>query len=125
MESGLGCLRGVKVSAFYAGARAFIIALASVGSSSAARAQPVDEEERAPVEAVSSILRDVDTLQQIADFATFSKMTFGGLINAPVSSPLHGIQFGPNGEPQPFNYGRFVGSVFRLGSDGDGERRWK
>lgn len=59
-----------------------------------------------------------DTLQQIADFATFSKMTFGGLINAPESSPLHGIQFGPNGEPQPFNYGPLVGSVFQLGGDG-------
>ncbi|WP_417620725.1 TonB-dependent receptor plug domain-containing protein [Parasphingorhabdus sp.] len=59
-----------------------------------------------------------DTLQQIADFATFSKMTFGGLINAPASSPLHGIQFGPNGEPQPFNFGPLVGPVFQLGGDG-------
>ncbi|WP_232332824.1 TonB-dependent receptor domain-containing protein [Novosphingobium aquimarinum] len=59
-----------------------------------------------------------DTLQQIVDGATFSKMTFGGLIVEPASSPLYGIQFGPGGTPQPFQFGDLVGPVFQLGGDG-------
>jgi len=55
----------------------------------------------------------------IANGATFSRMTFGGLIVAPSTSPLYGIQFGPNGTPQPFNYGSQVNTVFQLGGQGD------
>ncbi|MBO9378386.1 TonB-dependent receptor [Sphingomonas histidinilytica] len=55
----------------------------------------------------------------IADGATFSRMTFGGLIVAPATSPLYGIQFGPNGTPQPFVYGNRINTVFQLGGQGD------
>lgn len=59
------------------------------------------------------------TKQIIADYANFSKMTFGGLIvDQPASSPLYGIQFGANGAPQPFRFGTKVGPVFQLGGDG-------
>ena len=57
--------------------------------------------------------------QMIADFPTFSRMTFGGLITGqPTTSPLYGIQFGQNGEPQPFEFGNPVGTVFQLNGDG-------
>lgn len=55
----------------------------------------------------------------IADGATFSRMTFGGLIVAPSTSPLYGIQFGTNGTPQPFTYGNQVNTTFQLGGQGD------
>lgn len=58
------------------------------------------------------------TLQQIADYGNFSKMTFGGLIVEPRTSPLYGIQFGPGGTPQPFQFGTLIGPVFQLGGDG-------
>lgn len=58
-------------------------------------------------------------LQEIVDYATFSQMTFGGLIvGQPRTSPLYGIQFGANGAPQPFQFGTKVGSVFQVGGDG-------
>jgi iron complex outermembrane recepter protein len=41
----------------------------------------------------------------------------GGLINA---GPLKGIQFDPSGNPVPFHYGTYVGSVFMAGGDGHG-----
>ncbi|MCM8732288.1 TonB-dependent receptor domain-containing protein [Hephaestia sp. GCM10023244] len=54
----------------------------------------------------------------IAYNALYSKMTFGGLINAPVGSPLHGIQFGPGGTPEPFTYGATPNTTFMIGGDG-------
>ncbi|MEQ8312149.1 MAG: TonB-dependent receptor [Sphingopyxis sp.] len=47
--------------------------------------------------------------------ATSSNMTFGGLIN---SGPLKGIQFGPGGQPLPFNYGTLVSASNMVGGDG-------
>jgi iron complex outermembrane receptor protein len=55
----------------------------------------------------------------IAYGATFSRMTFGGLITAPATSPLYGIQFGPNGTTSRFNYGNQINTVFQLGGQGD------
>lgn len=60
-----------------------------------------------------------DTRQMFAKYPTFSKMTFGGLIvGEPTDSPLYGIQFGPNGNPESFEFGELVGPVFQLGGDG-------
>lgn len=47
--------------------------------------------------------------------ATSSNMSFGGLIN---SGPLKGIQFGPDGQPLPFNYGTLVSASNMVGGDG-------
>lgn len=47
-----------------------------------------------------------------------SEVTYGGVIIAPAGSPLHGIQFGPGGAPEPFNYGTDVGTTFMIGGDG-------
>jgi len=41
--------------------------------------------------------------------------TFGGLIT---TSPLRGIQFGPGGEPMPFEFGELVSGNFMVGGDG-------
>lgn len=58
------------------------------------------------------------TKNYIAYNGLYSRMTFGGLITAPATSPLYGIQFGPNGTPQPFTYGTPVNTVFMLGGGG-------
>jgi len=58
------------------------------------------------------------TKNYIAYGGVFSRMTFGGLITAPSTSPLYGIQFGQNGAPQPFTYGTPVNSTFMLGGSG-------
>ncbi|HWL46258.1 MAG TPA: TonB-dependent receptor, partial [Sphingomonadaceae bacterium] len=58
------------------------------------------------------------TKNYVAYGGVFSRMTFGGLIVAPKTSPLHGIQFGVNGTPEPFHYGDPVNTVFMLGGDG-------
>jgi iron complex outermembrane receptor protein len=47
----------------------------------------------------------------------FSQMTPGGVVAA-TSGPLAGIQFGPNGVPQPFNFGTNVGGTYMTGGDG-------
>jgi hypothetical protein len=44
-----------------------------------------------------------------------SNTTFGGLINA---GPLKGTQFGPGGQPIPFNYGSLVTGTTMVGGDG-------
>jgi outer membrane receptor protein involved in Fe transport len=51
----------------------------------------------------------------------YSLMTNGGLINAPVGSPLRGIQFGPGGIPAPFLYGDYAGGFWQQGGSGDSE----
>jgi len=59
-----------------------------------------------------------ETKNFVAYGATYSRMTFGGLIMAPPSSPLYAIQFGQNGTPQPFVYGDQINNIFMLGGDG-------
>jgi len=54
----------------------------------------------------------------IAYNGLYSKMTFGGLINAAAGSPLYGIQFGANGTPQPFTYGGTPNTTFMIGGSG-------
>ncbi|MDB5663373.1 MAG: TonB-dependent receptor-like protein, partial [Sphingomonas bacterium] len=49
-----------------------------------------------------------------------STLAPGGLLNAPVGSPLRGIQFAPDGSPVPFNYGYLPGTFFMQGGDGHG-----
>lgn len=56
--------------------------------------------------------------QLIAPNVRQSEVTYGGVIIAPAGSPLHGIQFGPGGVPEPFNYGTDVGTTFMIGGDG-------
>jgi iron complex outermembrane receptor protein len=46
-----------------------------------------------------------------------SEVTDGGVINA-TTGPLAGIQFGPGGVMQPFNYGQYAGTTFMVGGDG-------
>lgn len=47
----------------------------------------------------------------------FSQMTPGGVIAA-TTGPLAGIQFGPGGVPQPFNFGTNIGGTYMTGGDG-------
>jgi outer membrane receptor protein involved in Fe transport len=51
----------------------------------------------------------------VADGATVSAATFGGLIT---SGPLAGTQFLPGGDPAPFEFGTLRSSSFMLGGDG-------
>jgi iron complex outermembrane recepter protein len=45
----------------------------------------------------------------------------GGVIT---SGPLRGIQFGPGGAIEPFNYGSYVGTTFQSGGDGTNDARY-
>jgi iron complex outermembrane receptor protein len=58
------------------------------------------------------------TKNYIAYDGLYSRMTFGGLTVVPATSPLYGIQFGVNGTPQPFVYGKPVNTTFMLGGGG-------
>ncbi len=49
---------------------------------------------------------------------TASGITDGGVIVAPVGSPLRGYQFGAGGRAMPFNYGTNVGPNLMVGGDG-------
>ncbi len=51
----------------------------------------------------------------LPDDVTVSAATFGGLIT---SGPLAGTQFGPDGEPIPFEFGDYLSSTFMVGGDG-------
>jgi iron complex outermembrane recepter protein len=48
----------------------------------------------------------------------FSQLTFGGVTASNSIAALRGIQFGPGGTVQPFNYGSNVGTTFMIGGDG-------
>ncbi len=52
---------------------------------------------------------------------TYSMMTDGGVIVAPVGSPLRGIQFGAGGTPTPFTYGNYPGGFYQQGGSGGNE----
>ncbi|KEY99581.1 hypothetical protein AI27_02705 [Sphingomonas sp. BHC-A] len=63
----------------------------------------------------------------IADNSTFSQMTPGGVLGRTSGLALArllgfptgtGVQFGPNGQPVPFNYGTNVGGTYMTGGDG-------
>lgn len=58
------------------------------------------------------------TKNYVAYNGLYSRMTFGGLIVVPATSPLYGTQFGINGTPQPFVYGTPVNTTFMLGGGG-------
>lgn len=51
----------------------------------------------------------------LKDDVRVAAATFGGLIT---SGPLGGTQFGPGGEPMPFEFGNFRSSTFMQGGDG-------
>jgi outer membrane receptor protein involved in Fe transport len=57
----------------------------------------------------------------ISNNCNYSQMTNGGLIVAPVGSPLRGIQFGPGGTPEPYVYGNYAGGFYQQGGSGDNE----
>ena len=50
--------------------------------------------------------------------AHYSQMTYGGVSALNNPAALRGIQFGANGEVQPFTYGTSVGSTWMIGGDG-------
>lgn len=58
------------------------------------------------------------TRNYLANNALYSRMTFGGVTVVPSTSPLYGIQFGPNGTTSPFVYGSPVNTTFMLGGGG-------
>ncbi|WP_165793830.1 TonB-dependent receptor plug domain-containing protein [Hyphococcus luteus] len=53
-----------------------------------------------------------------ANNAVYSQLTYGGVSSLNNIPELQGIQFGPGGEVQPFQYGTAVGSTWMIGGDG-------
>ena len=53
-----------------------------------------------------------------ANNAVYSQMTYGGVSALNNIAELRGIQFGPGGEVQPFQYGTAVGTTWMIGGSG-------